>query len=144
MGNAKSTMNQMLVTLFNHILRIEERSLSFPGLSIREVHVIEAVAEAEDTRMTALAERLCVTMGSLSVAVSTLERKGYLTRARRTDDRRVVDIHPTPRALEIQATHKMFHQEMIAAIMAQLNPPELNILVKALNSIDSYFMSKGY
>ncbi len=142
MDAAHSTINQVLVTLFNHILRIEENALSFPGLSIREVHVIEAACEAPDTRITALAQMLHVTTGSLSVAVTTLERKGYLLRKRREDDRRVIDILPTEKAKAIQKKHIAFHQEMIAAVMKQLTEPELSILVKALHGIDSYFTEK--
>ena len=142
METTHSVMNQVLVTLFNQILRIEERSLSFPGLSIREVHVIEAVCEAEDTRMTALAQTLRVTTGSMSVAVSTLERKGYVQRVRRKDDRRMIDILPTEKALDIQAKHAAFHQEMIDAVMDRLSPQQVDILAEALTVVDSYFTSK--
>ena len=142
MQPALTTINQVLVTLFNHILRIEERALSYPGLSIREVHVIEAVCEAPDSRMATLAQQLRITTGSLSVAVSTLERKGYLLRVRRKDDRRMIDIFPTEKALAIQEKHKAFHQEMIDAVMARLTSSELDILIQALDSVDSYFTSK--
>jgi DNA-binding MarR family transcriptional regulator len=144
MDAAESTMNQALVTLFNRVLRIEEQALQHQGLSIREVHVIEAVAQATDPHITVLAGRLHVTRGSLSVAVSTLERKGYLERIRRKDDRRMVDIRLTPKAVEIQAKHEAFHQQMVTAVMAELSPRELNALTAALCNIDSYFMSKGY
>lgn len=142
MQTAHSTINQVLVTLFNHILRIEENALSFPGLSIREVHVIEAACEAADPRITTLAQMLHITTGSLSVAATTLERKGYLVRERRETDRRVIDIRPTKKAWEIQEKHQAFHQEMIAAVMARLTEPELEIMVNALEGIDSYFTEK--
>lgn len=142
MNIAHSTMNQMLVILFQRILRIEERALSFPGLSIREVHVIEAVCEEVEPRMTTLAQQLGVTVGSLSVAVTTLERKGYLQRERGKEDRRAMYIHPTEKALDIQAKHQAFHQEMIAAVTEQLNQSELAVLVKALDSIDLYFKAR--
>ena len=142
MEPAQSAMHQMLVVLFNHILRIEERSLSFPGLSIREVHVIEAVCEAQDSRITALARQLRVTTGSLSVALSTLERKGYVSRVRRLDDRRMVNILPTEKALAIHAKHQSFHREMIDAVAQRLTGQELDILIKALEGVDSYFTSR--
>lgn len=84
-------LNQVLVHLFNDALRIEERSLAgcAPMLSLREVHVIEALCAAgENNTMSALAARLHVTVGSLTVAVSTLARKGYCRRERDTADRR--------------------------------------------------------
>ena len=129
-------------TLFNDILRIEERTLSVPGLSIREVHVIEAVCEAREPRMTTIAQQLHVTPGSLSVAVTTLERKGYLLRERGQEDKRVIYIRPTEKALAIQDRHKAFHQEMVEAVMGLVNDKELTILIKALDSVDHYFSQK--
>lgn len=142
MLSARATLNQMLVTLFNHILRIEERTLSVPGLSIREVHVIEAVCEAREPRMTPLAQQLHVTPGSLSVAVTTLERKGYLLRERSVEDRRVIYLRPTERALEIQRKHQAFHREMVEAVMGLVSGDELAVLIKALNRVDQYFTVK--
>ncbi len=142
MPSAQNTLNQMLVTLFNHILRIEEQTLGVPFLSIREVHVIEAVCDAPDPRMTALAQQLHVTPGSLSVAVTTLERKGYLRRERGVEDRRVIYIRPTEKALEIQRKHEAFHREMVEAVMGLVSGGELEVLIKALDSIDHYFAIK--
>ena len=142
MKSAQATINQVLVTLFNDILRIEERTLDTPGLSIREIHVIEAVCDCEDPRITSLAQALHVTTGSMSVATSTLERKGYLLREKAKEDRRVTYIRPTEKALQIQKNHTDFHREMVDAVMELLNPKELAILIKALDSIDSYFSEK--
>ncbi len=144
MAETYSTVNQVLVTLFNHILRIEEQALNTPGLSIREIHVIEAVCQAQDARLTALAQGLHVTTGSLSVAVSTLERKGYLRRQRRQQDRRAIDIHPTEKALDIQKQHEAFHNEMTDAAIALLSEAEQAVLVKALECIDDYFAHKEW
>ncbi|NLV57826.1 MAG: MarR family transcriptional regulator [Clostridiales bacterium] len=142
MQSAHATLNQMLVTLFNDILRIEESTLSVPGLSIREVHVIEAVCEASEPRMTVLARQLHVTPGSLSVAVTTLQRKGYLLREQGREDKRVIYIRPTEKALKIQDKHKAFHQEMVEAVMGLISDQELTILLKALDSVDRYFTQK--
>ncbi len=142
MRSAHDTLNQVLVTLFNDILRIEERTLSESDLSIREVHVIEAVCEADDPRMTILAGLLHVTTGSLSVAVSTLERKGYLQRERAQDDRRVTFIRPTEKALRVQEKHKQFHRDMVEEGMSLLNDYELGVVVKALDRVEHYFLQK--
>ncbi|MCL1854387.1 MAG: MarR family winged helix-turn-helix transcriptional regulator [Clostridia bacterium] len=142
MRDARATLNHVLVALFHHILRIEERSLHEPGVSIREAHVIEAVCGTTDLRMTSLAQALHITMGSLSVAVSTLERKGYLLRERTKDDRRVINIRPTAAALRVQEKHKAFHKEMVDAIVGLLDENRLAVLVQALNSIDHFLTGK--
>lgn len=142
MLQAQQTLNQVLVTLFNDILRIEERTLKTPGLTIREIHVIEAVCLATDSRITRLARDLHVTNGSMSVAISTLERKGFLRRETSEQDRRTVLIHPTEKALQVQCRHQEFHQEMVEAVIAHLQPEELRVLVTALDRVDQYFTNK--
>ena len=128
-------LNQVLVHLFNDALRIEERSLAgcAPMLSLREVHVIEALA---------LAARLHVTVGSLTVAVSTLARKGYCRRERDTADRRHVRIVPTERALALNEAHTAFHREMVAEILQSLPLSQQESLLDGLACVSRYFERK--
>lgn len=142
-------INNFLVNLFNDILRIEEHCLSsneFKNLSIKEIHIIEAVCYAAktggDNRASAIADALGVTAGTLTVAVNTLERKGYLERRRDSGDKRVVRLYPTPSALEIDRIHSHFHHEMAASVIEVLTPEELVALTRGLHSIQRYFEHK--
>lgn len=91
-GN-RAELNRFLVEVFDEILKTEEESLagSFSDLSLRELHLIEEVCRAEDeardNRATAIAAAQRVTAGTLTTAVSLLERKGYLERRRDERDR---------------------------------------------------------
>jgi len=143
MKSAHATLNQVLVSLFHHVVRIEELSLRKPGVSLRETHVIEAVCEATDHRMTALAQALHITTGSLSVAVDTLERKGYLMRERAKEDRRVINIRPTEAALRVHEKHLAFHWEIADVIIELLDENQLDVLVGSLNSIHQHIIDKG-
>ena len=82
MSEYRARIDQVLVHLFNDILRIEEESLhrrGVHGLSMREIHVLQAIMESgEENTMSAVAARLHVTVGSLTVAINTLVRKGYV------------------------------------------------------------------
>ena len=94
MENRGKELNLFLVRVFNEILRTEERDLAgrFPDLSLRELHLIEEVCRAEeegrDNRATAIAAAQRVTAGTLTTAVTLLEKKGYLERRRDEKDRR--------------------------------------------------------
>lgn len=81
MSEYRARIDQVLVHLFNDILRIEEEFLhrrGVHGLSMREIHVLQAIMESgEENTMSAVAARLHVTVGSLTVAINTLVRKGY-------------------------------------------------------------------
>lgn len=137
------TINQVLVHLFNDLLRIEESTLRREGvrLSMREVHLIEAVCEAEenDNTMTALAARLRVTVGSVTVAVATLERKGYLIRQRSKADRRRVHVLPTQAALEVEKTHRAYHRRMTGAVMEAVPGEQLEVFIQGLEAVSDYF-----
>lgn len=145
MDKAYSAINQTLVGLFNHIMRIEEESLTFNKLSIREVHVIEAVCDAASAgvnTMSDVAARLCITPGSLSVAVRTLTSKGYLLRVQDGMDKRVTRVIPTADAAAVNERHQAFHHEMTDAVIGELNQEELSALVHALQRINLYFTMK--
>ncbi len=143
MNQNESMIDRVLVHLFNDLLRIEERTLQkqIGDLSMREVHIIEAVcaAQAEDNTMTVLAAMLRITVGSLTVAIKTLERKGYVLRQRSELDRRRVHVLPLPPALEVERHHRAFHQRMVEAVTTAVPPEELDVLIKSLHAIYDYF-----
>ena len=90
MTQHEAQLNGFLVNVFNDILRLEEASIRkgpCKNLSVSEMHVLEAVekssVDASGTAgMAEVAAHLSITSGTLSVAVKTLEQKGYLVRCR--------------------------------------------------------------
>ena len=141
----KQEINRFLVGIFNEILKTEELFVSktFNNLSVREIHVIEAVcnveAAGEDNRSTSIAERLKVTAGTLTTAVVQLERKGYLIRERDQKDKRIVHILPTSDGRQAQQYHMEFHKNMVDAAVDRLTEEETEVFVKALDSIAVFF-----
>ncbi len=146
MSIAANTINQTLVKVFNQIMRIEEVKLKSFGsdLSVKEAHVIEAVvASGENNTMTEIAKRLGVTVGSLTVAISTLKKKGYVSREKSNQDKRRIHILPTEKAITINQLHEGFHAEMTRAAIAAVSETELTVLVQALEGINTYFAHEG-
>lgn len=143
MNQNECMIDKVLVHLFNDLLRIEEKTLQkqVGALSMREVHIIEAVcaAQAEDNTMTVLAATLRVTVGSLTVAINTLERKGYVQRQRSDTDKRRIHVVPLPPALEVEKHHRAFHQRMVAAVTGAVSPEQLDVLITSLHAIYNYF-----
>ena len=146
MNHHESMIDKVLVHLFQDLLRIEEKTLQkqVGDLSMREVHIIEAVcaSQAEDNTMTVLAAMLRVTVGSLTVAIKTLERKGYVVRLRSDSDKRRVHVIPLPPALEVENHHREFHRRMVDAVTSAISPEELDVLIKSLHAIYDYFYNQ--
>ena len=74
---------EFLVGLFNEILKIEGNALcsgEAQEISVRDMHIIEAICAGKsmrERRTTAVAQRLGVTTGTLTVAINSLEKKGW-------------------------------------------------------------------
>jgi DNA-binding MarR family transcriptional regulator len=84
MVSPKEVINELLVDVFNHILNIEGDILKKRGikLSMTEVHVLEAIRNTTVPTMGNVAQKLRVTLGTLTTSVNVLVRKDYVTRYR--------------------------------------------------------------
>lgn len=144
METTKEIINDLLVEVFNHILSIEQQNLKDQGveLSMTEVHVLEAIVKTEDPTMTHIANRLRVTVGTLTTSINRLVEKGYVARKRLKSDKRRVLVSVTPKSDEVLAIHNLFHDEMIAATIQDMKLERDDNLIKALNNLKQYFREK--
>lgn len=145
MNKLYGTLNELLVKLFNNILQIEEQSLKndeFHDLSITEIHVIEAIGFTEGRNMSSVARDLDITIGTLTIAINNLLRKGYVNRIRSDEDRRNVFVSLTDQGGKAYRHHLEFHDEMIKTTISRLSDEEKVILVSALENINVYFKEK--
>ena len=69
----------------------------------------------------------------------SLVKKGYVTRERGKEDRRVVYISLSEKGRHAYEHHKQFHHDMIEAILQDLTPDETESLVKALAKLNIWF-----
>ena len=143
MDHNHSILNNYLVDFFNSILKIEENSLNAicSDLSLREMHTIEAIINSADSRVGSIAAKLKITMGTLSVALKTLESKGYILREKTKSDRRQVTVIATEKGLEINRRHQEFHRKMVDEIIACLSAKELEALMIGLDKLNEHFSS---
>ena len=140
--NAYETMNEVLVKLFSDIATIEEKAIitaNFKDISNNDIHVIEAIGIDKAKNMTAVAKLLSITVGTLTIAINNLVKKGYVDRVRSNQDRRVVLISLTKKGEEAYHHHEKFHYEMIEATLEGLSEEETKGLVHALTNLKDFF-----
>lgn len=90
--NQEEVFNNLLVMLFNEILDVEQKALitgSFKEISINDMHIIDAIGIKDPKNMGTVAKTMAVTMGTLTTAINNLVKKGYVTRVRSAEDKRV-------------------------------------------------------
>ncbi len=142
--NINHVLNEVLVRLFRNINVIEERAIctgDYKDVTANDMHVIEAIDMEEARNMTSVARSLGVTTGTLTIAVNSLVKKGYVERARSEEDRRVVLVSLSEKGKRAYLHHRQFHEQMIEAIVEELSEEEQAVLEKALVKLDRFFRS---
>ncbi|MFK4566962.1 MarR family winged helix-turn-helix transcriptional regulator [Enterococcus sp. UD-01] len=135
------TVNDYLVSVFNDILTIEESELKkshFNDLSITEMHTIEAIGMYKKKTSSEVAKELSITVGTLTVAINNLVKKGYVERIRSEDDRRVVKLGLTKKGKLLFRVHQHFHREMVKNILSSMDSAEEKALLKALKNLHDF------
>ena len=122
------TLNDVLVNLFRDINSIEEKAITsqeYKDLTNNDMHVINAIGVGTTKNMSSIAKELSVTVGTLTISMNSLVKKGYVTRCRSMQDRRVVHISLSEKGVKAYYHHKHFHEQMIQGVVEVLTEEEL-------------------
>ena len=141
---AYETLNEVLVSLFRDVNDIEQKAIitsEFGDLTNNDMHVIDAIGIDRPKNMSSIARELSVTVGTLTISVNSLVKKGYVVRNRSSEDRRVVFISLSEKGVKAYYHHKKFHEQMIDSVVKELTEEELEALVKALTKLNTWFRS---
>lgn len=145
MDRTTEMLNQVLVTTFNQITKIERKALAqreFKDLTISEIHTIEQIGSVDHPTMSDIASRLSVTLGTLTTSVNRLVKKGYVTRVPSQVDKRITHLALTPHGQAANQLHRDFHKEMIEVILNVTNREEQLLLEKVLEHVLAFFTEK--
>ena len=138
------TLNGVLVGPFRDVMDLEQKAIvtsDFPDITNNDMHVIEAIGIDTSKNMSAIARELSVTVGTLTIAVNNLVKKGYVVRRRGQKDRRIVYISLSEKGRRAYEHHAEFHRKMIEGIRSSLSSEEMEVLVKTLKHLDGWFRS---
>ena len=137
-----AALNDVLVNLFRDIMELEEQAIitqEYQDITNNDMHVIEAIGVGEPKNMSTIAKLLSVTVGTLTIAMNSLVKKGYVIRERGKEVRRVVYISLSEKGLRAYRHHEEFHRQMIEAVLENLTEDETESLVKALAKLERWF-----
>ena len=137
-----AALNDVLVNLFRDIMELEEQAIitqEYQDITNNDMHVIEAIGVKEPKNMSTIAKQLSVTVGTLTIAMNSLVKKGYVIRERGKEDRRVVYISLSEKGLRAYRHHEESHRQMIEAVLENLTEDETESLVKALAKLERWF-----
>ena len=141
MEETLNVVNTLLVDTFNNILTIEQNDLKKEKIfdvSVAEVHTIEAIGMYQTKSMSEVAKNLQITVGTLTVAINNLVKKGYVERFRCQSDKRVVLIKLTKKGKLLYRVHEQFHKNVVKATISGLTKQEREVLCQTLIKLNIY------
>ena len=129
----------ILVKLFNDILEYEENVLStseFKDLTNNDIHVISAIGMNTKKNMSMIAKELAVTIGTLTISINGLVRKGYVIKERSEKDKRVVFVNLSSKGEAAFSRNEELYDQMVNSMLEDLEDNEMDILMKSLLKVN--------
>ena len=135
----------ILVKLFNDILDYEEsvlRASEFKDLTNNDRHVIRAIGMNEKKNMSMIAKELAVTIGTLTISINSLVRKGYVIKERSDKDKRVVFVNLSSKGEAAFSRNEELYDQMVNSMLEDLEDNEMDILMKSLLKVNRCIKQK--
>lgn len=129
----------ILVKLFKDILDYEEsvlRASEFKDLTNNDIHVIRAIGMNEKKNMSMIAKELAVTIGTLTISINSLVRKGYVIKERSEKDKRVVFVNLSSKGEAAFSRNEELYDQMVNSMLEDLEDNEMDILMKSLLKVN--------
>lgn len=141
MANVKYVIGQEIVEVFAGILKKEHKFIvgrCGQDLSMTEIHTMSVIGKNRRLMMSELAGQLHVTMGTLTVMINNLVRKGFVERYKSEKDRRIVKVGLTDRGIQIYDIHELFHENLVDALLGDFDEKEQSIVSLALQNLQGF------
>lgn len=129
-------LSRSIVQFYEKLFSWENAVAKHTGLSPQQNHTIEIVGSDGPIRMKPLAEKLSVTMGTLTVMIDRLEKSGYVCRQKDAEDGRGFNILLTDKGLILHKEHHAYHLKLVDDISGLLDSHELSAFLQTLLKIN--------
>ncbi len=129
-------LSETIIQFYERLFSWEHAVAKNTRLSVQQNHTIEIVGSDGPIRMKPLAEKLSVTMGTLTVMIDRLEKTGYVCRKKDPEDGRGFNIMLTKKGDGIYKKHHAYHIKLAQDIISLLDAQEASNFLKALIKIN--------
>lgn len=137
----KYVIGQELIDVFEKVLKTENLSIvreTGLELSMTEIHTIAAIGNERLQKMSEIASQLHITMGTLTVMINNLVKKGFVERYKSETDKRIVMVGLTKVGKRIFLAHEEYHENLTDALLFKLDEKERKVVSRALENLRNF------
>ncbi len=132
-------LSHLIVEFYEKLSSWEHSVVRDKGMTLPQMHTLEILGANEPLRMKALAEKMGITTGTLTVQVDRLERMDMVRRTPHPEDRRSILVVLTEQGRELSQEHHALHEQLTTDITAQLTSQERTLLADLLQRLNREF-----
>lgn len=139
-------LDDLLGRIFGHTMSAEQAYVAeseFKNISVNDMHIIAAVGLKTSRNMSSIAKKMGVTVGTLTIAINSLVKKGYVNRVRSEKDRRVVLISLSEKGEKAFLYQQGFHDKLRKFLQTEISQEQCTQLVRALSRIEVKFSEQS-
>ncbi len=145
MEHTMITLNKLISGAFNDISRSECQAIKESGfydVSVNETHTVDAIGIYLPKTMSNVAEKLDITMGTLTISINNLVKKGYVNKVKSELDKRVFMLSLTEKGKMLYKAHQKFHFELVKSLIVDLSDYEAEMFIDALSSLNKFLKKR--
>jgi DNA-binding MarR family transcriptional regulator len=140
MGVVNESAARCVVEVIPRVMRTLAQEFRSTGYPPAPVHCVLLVSLAEGPHnLTELAEKLAVSLPTMSNSINTLVERGWVSRSRAAEDRRMVVVELTPEGQAILDKTTCSVAGRVGELLASLSPEECEMLLSGLEILDGCF-----
>ncbi|MDD5398791.1 MAG: MarR family transcriptional regulator [Dehalococcoidia bacterium] len=133
-GNFLYTLNSIRQSLFAY-LESELARHGISGIAPSHGDILHILDKKGTLHLRDLTELSLKDKSTITAVISHLEKNGYVTRARDSKDKRLVNIQVTKKAAEVKPALEKISEKMNAQLFEGLSGEEKNTLFKLMTRI---------
>ena len=130
-----------IVKTMNEIVRCgmqyRNEQLAHFGLKSSHASYLLEICRSPGISQDTLAKRICFNKSNLARQIAVLEEGGFVRRKPGTEDKRVMELYPTEKTLELMPQLRQVLRSWRSYLMEGLSEEEIAVLDKALTSMRS-------
>ncbi len=132
-------LNHAIIEFYDKLSSWEHSVVKDKNQTLAQMHTIEVIGAHGPMRMKELANKLGITMGTLTVQVEKLVKADIMVRRPHDSDRRSILVDLTEAGLKLYQEHDQLHLNLSKEITANLKESELKILLNCLQAMNQRF-----
>jgi len=139
----KSNCNQLnhaLIEFYEKLSAWELEVIKGKGLSLSLVHAVEILGAFGAMPMKKLAEKIGITMGTLTVQVDKMVSAGLVERVPHESDRRSILVQLTPQGQQLFVEHDAQHLQLTERLTNSFDDSEILLLSTLLEKLNAGFV----